>query len=130
MNDARDIVVEEGTAEKLRVAVETLAARTIDLTRKAWLSVEEAAEYLGVSPKYIRTKISQGSLSLSGEPRAYRIYRPHLDEQVARNWPRLEVETTEEAVARVLTAQPPEVYLPRLRRPARPRGSAKPLVFK
>lgn len=130
MSDERNIVMDEKAAERLAAAVELVAARAEDLGRKVWLSIEEAAEYIGVSPKYIRTKISNGQLTLCGESRAFRIFRAQLDEQVARNWPRLDVETTEEAVARVLAAKSPDVYLPRPKRPARPRGSCKPLVFK
>lgn len=130
MSDENNIVIEKEVAERLTEAVELLTARLTNLNQKTWMSIEEAAEYIGVTPSHIRTKISKGQLSLCGGPRAYRIYRPQLDEQVARCWPRLEVETNDDIAARILAARPPANSLPRVRQPALPRGSCKPLVFK
>lgn len=129
MAEEQSIVLEGEQAERFVAAAETLAARMGDLSKQAWLTIAEAAEYTRSSEKYIRTKIRNGQLVLCGERKASLISRVHLDEQIARRFPRLDVETTDEAAERVLKARPAADYIARPRRKPSNRP-AKPLVFK
>lgn len=111
MDKDHDLMTSEDLIRLLAAALREATAD--ELGRKTWLSVAEAARYLGRSEDYIRDKIRGGYLHCGGERRAYLIYRAHLDEQVARCWPRLEVETAADILSRVLKAKAPAEVMPR-----------------
>ncbi len=102
---------------KLKEAVAVLAAQVGPPPgQKQWLTFAQASAYCGSSERFLRDKVAGGFLAVCGEARAWRIYRPHLDEQIARGWPRLEVTTTEDLARKALEAAPASAYQPRPRR--------------
>lgn len=99
-----DITVSEDTILRLVTALEKLA---VDYGKKAppvgddkpWLTVKDAAERIRCSIEFIYDMADQGRLIIYGRNKKRgRIPRFHLDEQLIKDWPRLDVMTERDII--------------------------------
>lgn len=96
--------------------LESASGRSEGPVLPGWLTVAEAARWARHSKGFIYEKIDQGRLWVAGQRHGWRIYRAHLDEQIARGWPRLEMALPSETVLQVLETTGGRILIPRPRR--------------
>lgn len=99
-----DVMLSEDTVLRLVTALEKLVVDNNEKVSPAkgdipWLTVKEAAERIRCSIRFIYEQADQGRLFICGRNKKRgRIPRFHLDEQVIKGWPRLDVMTERDLI--------------------------------
>jgi hypothetical protein len=102
-DDLRELIISEFNALSERIASPLVPA---------WLSIADAAKYSSFSDSHIRVLIGEKRLFVCGQHKSKRIYRPHLDEQIARGFPILDYSTAAEQADKILASQPVSNFIP------------------
>jgi hypothetical protein len=106
-------ILTEQLADTLKEEFSALSARMTSPLTPAWLTISDAAKHASFSEPFIRKLIRDKKICVSGKHKAIRIYRPHLDEQIARGFPVLNFKTSFEQADEILASKPVTNYLPR-----------------
>jgi hypothetical protein len=109
--------------EEINSSFQRLASQTSPI----WLTIIEAAQYSSFSEAFIRSLITSKRLYVCGHHKCTRIYRPHLDEQIARGFPVLDFKTPAEKADEILASKPVYDYIPQPK--PMPADSRKPRLL-